>query len=62
VPFSTTMFEISPSPVRAVMATWPEMSVPGVGDELLGAVDDPLAVLERGSVRTLPASEPPRAR
>ena len=30
----------------------------GVGDELLGAVDHPLAVLERARVRVLPASEP----
>jgi hypothetical protein len=28
VPFSIMMFEISPSPVRAVIVTPPEMSVP----------------------------------
>ena len=32
--------------MRAVIATWPEIVGAGVGDELLGAVDHPLAVVE----------------
>ena len=42
------MFEISSSPVRAVIVTPQVTSVPGVRDEELRAVDDPGAVAELG--------------
>ncbi len=42
------MFEISSSPVRAVIVTRAVMSVPCVRDEDLGAVDDPRAVTQLG--------------
>ena len=45
----TIRFEISPSPVRAVIATMAGDVGARVGDELLGAVDHPLAVVQRGA-------------
>ena len=51
--------EISSSPVRAVIATMPADVGPGVGDELLGAVDHPARRRPGAArVRTLPASLP----
>jgi hypothetical protein len=52
-------FEISSSPVRAVIVTHCEIVGAGVRDEHLLAVDDPRAVaLLDARVRVLPASDP----
>ena len=48
VPFGTTMFEISSSPVRAVIVTHPVMSVPAFVMNIFEPFDDPAAVPQLG--------------
>jgi hypothetical protein len=52
------MFEVSFSPVRAVMATWPEMSVPALVMNCLAPLTTHSPSSSAARVRTLPASEP----
>ena len=58
MPFSTIRLEISSGPVRAVMQTTPEISVPALVMNCLAPsiTHSPPSRLAR--VRTLPASEP----
>ena len=58
MPFGTTMFEISLSPVRAVMQTWPEMSVPALVMNCLAPLITHSPSSRTARVRTLPASDP----
>ena len=51
-------FEISSSPVRAVMATQPEMSVPALVMNCLAPSITHSPSSSRARVRVLPASEP----
>jgi hypothetical protein len=51
-------FEISSSPVRAVMQTTPEMSVPALVMNCLAPSIAHSPPSSRARVRTLPASEP----
>ena len=47
-PFSITMLEISSSPVRAVMVTSPEISVPALVMNIFDPFDHPLPRLQAG--------------
>jgi hypothetical protein len=58
VPFSTTMLEISPSPVRAVMQTCPEMSVPALVMNCLAPSITHSPPSKAARVRVFPASDP----
>jgi hypothetical protein len=52
------MFEISSSPVRAVMQTWPEMSVPALVMNCLAPSMTHSPPSRTARVLVLPASEP----
>jgi hypothetical protein len=58
VPFGTSRFEISPSPVRAVITTIPEISVPALVMNCLAPSITHSPSSSRARVRTLPASDP----
>ena len=58
MPFGTTTFEISPSPVRAVIVTHEVMSVPAFVMKIFEPSTTQLAVVEPAVVRVAPASEP----
>ena len=58
MPFSTTMFEISSSPVRAVMVTRPEISVPAFVMNIFEPSITHSPPSSRAVVRVAPASDP----
>ncbi len=58
VPFGTRMFEISSSPVRAVIVVKREMSVPALVMNCFAPLITHSPSSSRAVVRTLPASEP----
>ena len=58
MPFSTTMFEISSSPVRAVIVTMPEISVPAFVMNIFEPSITQSPPSSRAVVRVAPASDP----